>query len=81
MSGFPPDRIEAAARVIDPQVFDRLPGHERGRCEDCDENEKLAMAMALNALTAAYPEIASGEAWVAQKDHPACDAYLKDHPA
>ena len=81
MSGFSPARIEAAARAMWPSMDEAIDG-------------EFACHRALEVLTAAFPELASGEAWVAPRvlsQEQAYildtlswaelrDAYLKEHP-
>jgi hypothetical protein len=40
------ERIEAAARVIDQDAFEPLPGHGPGECEHCDRCRFSARAKA-----------------------------------
>ena len=56
--GFSPARIEAAARAIDETAVISM-----GDYAVMNQAE-----VALAVLTAAFPEIASGEAWVAPRD-------------
>lgn len=84
--GFPPARIEAAARAMWFEYCDTLgwpngqptwdeivawgpiePGTPRG-VRSMMEHRDLIRAQAEAALATAYPELASGEAWVAPRE-------------
>lgn len=46
------EMIERVARAIAPDDFDSLPGHEQGKCPDCDSNRDEARRIVRTVIEA-----------------------------